>query len=75
MGDGGFRKFKSHAVKFLPREVILYRRGKARIPPRRVVSREEDKKHILRRLHDEIGHRGRDGTYQKAMLLDYREGL
>jgi hypothetical protein len=66
MGDAEFKKFKNHEVKFVVREGVLYRRGKAGLPPRRVVVKEDDKKQVLKQLHDRSGHRGRDGTYQKV---------
>jgi hypothetical protein len=53
------------------RDGVLYRRGKVGLPPRRVLVKEEDKEQVLRCLHDQSGHRGRDGTYQKAKVLYY----
>src|SRR5437588_988312 len=75
MGDAEFRTLKHFAVKFLLREGVLYRRGKAGMPPRRVLVSREEKEEVFRRLHDESGHRGRDGTYQKAKLLYWWDGL
>src|SRR5437588_3793274 len=75
MGDAEFRRLKRFAVKFILREGVLYRRGKAGMPPRRVLVSGEEKEEVLRRLHDESGHRGRDGTYQKAKLLYWWDGL
>ena len=75
MGDAEFRRLKRFAVKFILREGVLYRRGKAGMPPRRVLVSGEEKEEVLRRLHDESGHRGRDGTYQKAKLHYWWDGL
>jgi hypothetical protein len=75
MGDGEFKRFKNHSLKFLLREGVLYRRGRAGLPPRRVLVKEEDKREVLRSLHDQSGHRGRDGTYQKAKIRYYWDGL
>ena len=68
MGDAEFRRLKCFAVKFILREGVLYRRKKAGMPSRRVLVSGEEKEEVLRRLHDESGHQGRDGTYQKAKL-------
>jgi hypothetical protein len=75
MRDGGFKKFKNYALKFLLRDGMLYQWGKAGMLPRKVLVKEEDKRAVLRHLHDRSGHRGRDGTYQKAKLLYYWDGL
>ena len=45
------------------------------MPPRRVLVKEEEKREVLKHQHDESGHRGRDGTYQKTKLLYYWSGL
>ena len=73
MADGDF--FQGFALMFLVRDGILYRRGKAGMPPRRVLVKEEEKREVLKRQHDESGHRGRDGTYLKTKLLYYWSGL
>ena len=43
MGDAEFRRLKRFAVKFILREGVLYRRGKAGMPPRRVLVSGEEK--------------------------------
>ena len=58
-------------MKFLMRDGELYRRGKADLPPRKVLVKEEDKQEVLLRQHDESDYRGRDGTYQKTRILYY----
>src|SRR5437588_2258329 len=75
MGDVEFRRLKHVAVKFILREGVLYRREKAGMPPKRVLVSGEEKEEVLRRLHDESGHRGRNGTYQKAKLCYWWDGL
>ena len=45
------------------------------MPPRRVLGNTKDKIEVLRQLHQESGHRGRDGTYEKAELRYYWDGL
>ena len=75
MPDGELKMFKGFAVKFLLRDGVLYRRAKTRMPPRRVLGNAKVKEEVLRQLHDESGHRGRDGTYVKARLRYYWDGL
>ena len=75
MPDGEFKRFKGFAVKFLLRDGVLYRRAKMGMPPRRVLGIAKDKEEVLRQLHDESGHWGRDGTYKKAQLRYYWDGL
>ena len=62
MPDGEFKRFKGFAVKFLLRDGVLNWRVKTGMPPRRVLGNAKDKEEVLRQLHDESGHRGRDGT-------------
>ena len=62
MPDGEFERFMGFAVKFLLRDGVLYRRAKPGMPLRRVLGNAKEKKEVPRRLHDESGHRERDGT-------------
>jgi hypothetical protein len=48
MEDAGFKQFKNFALRFLLREGVLYRRGKAWMPPRKVLVKDEDKGEVLR---------------------------
>ena len=75
MQDGEFRRFKGFAVRFLLRDRVLYRRVKTGMPPRRVLGNTKDKTEVLRQLHDESGHRGRDGTYEKTRHRYYWDCL
>jgi len=61
MGTGKYKR-----LEVLGRDGVLGQPGKARMLPRRVVFGQEARKEILRQLHDESGHRGRDGIYEKA---------
>ena len=73
--DGEFKWFKAFAVKFLLRDGVLYQRAKTGMPPRRVLGNTKDNMEVLRRLHDESGHRRRDRTYEKAQLRYYWDSL
>jgi hypothetical protein len=66
VGVAEFGAFKREATQFLLKDGVLYRRGKAGMPPRRVVGKQAERKEVLQTLHDESGHRGRDSTYEKA---------
>ena len=75
MVDREFKRFKGFAVKFHLRDGVLYRRAKTGMPPRRVLEDGKDKEEVLRQFHDESGHRGGDGTYEKARQPYYWDGL
>jgi hypothetical protein len=61
-----FRKFKAEALKFIVLDGHLFRRASKNIPLRRVVDNETDRSSILRALHEDSGHRGREGTYRRV---------
>ena len=75
MPEGEFKRFKGFAVKFLLRDGVLYRCAKTGMPPRRVLGNAKDREEVLRQLHDESGHRGRNETYEKARLRYYWDSL
>ena len=75
MPEGEFKRFTGFTVKYLLRDEVLYRCAKRGMPPRRFLGNEKDKKEVLRQLHDESGHRGRNGSYEKARLRYYWDGL
>ena len=60
MPDEEFKTFKGFVVKFLLTDGVLYQRTKTGMPPRRVLGNTKDTEEVLRQLHDESGHRGRD---------------
>jgi Integrase zinc binding domain len=61
-----FMKFKANALKFMVRDGHLFRRASKNVPLRRVVDDKKDRKKILRALHEDCGHRGREGTYRRV---------
>ena len=64
-----YLQFQRFATKFLLcEEGILFRRAKPNIPPKRVIRDPNKKIDIISKLHDEFGHRGRQGTYSKVAL-------
>jgi len=61
-----FRKFKVEALKYIVLDGYLFRRASKNIPLRRVMDDEADRASILRALHEDSRHRGREGTYRRV---------
>ena len=61
-----FRKVKAEALKFFVQDGHLFRRASKNVPIRRVVDDLADQKTILKALHEDSGHRGREGTYRRV---------
>lgn len=66
--DREFRKIRLETTRYMVRDGNLYHRMRRNLPPARVIWEDEEKQRILRELHDESGHRGRNGRYQKIKL-------
>ena len=66
MDQKQFRKFKLNALHFMVRDKQLFRRANKNMPLRRVIDSDEDRNNIVESLHDESGHRGKEGTYRKV---------
>ena len=62
MSDKEFDSFRKKAVKFLIEDEHLFRRASKNISLRRVIDCSEQRKKILRKLHDETEHREREET-------------
>ena len=75
MTDRAPHALKQYALRFLVHEGLLFRRAKVNMPPRRVVWDENDQKRIIKELHDNSGHRGKKGIYQKIGLRYWWKGL
>jgi Integrase zinc binding domain len=65
MSTKEFVKFKRNAFLFVVRDRHLFQRASKNIPMRRVVDGEE-KDRIIKELHDESGHRGRESTFRRV---------
>jgi hypothetical protein len=61
-----FRKFKAEALKFFVQDGHLFRRASKNVPIRRVVDDPADRETIMKALHEDSGHRGREGTYRRV---------
>ena len=64
----GLTRIQRYATGFLLRDGMLFKRSKPNISPKRVIWDKEERNEIIRKLHDENGHRGRQGTYSKVAL-------
>ena len=61
-----FRKFKTHALKFMIRDQHLFRKVNKNMFLRRVIDKNENKDHIIKKLHDEEDHRDKKKIYRKV---------
>jgi hypothetical protein len=74
MSRGEFRSFRKRALKYAVIGKELYRRGSKNIPSRIVVDSLEKRSAILKDLHKENGHKGRESTYWRIFVRYYWEG-
>jgi len=75
MTDRAFNSFRQYALRFLMHEGVLFRRAKQNISPKRVIWSKNVQIDIIRQLHDESGHRGTKGTYEKTALQYWWRGI
>ena len=61
MSSKEFHKFKREALTFQVHKGDLFKRASKNVPLRRVVDNGEDRLRILEAMHDETGHRGKEG--------------
>ena len=61
-----FIAFKKKAIKFKVQDNHLFRRNSKNVPMRRVVDDPVERQTILQQLHNESGHKGREGTYRRV---------
>jgi hypothetical protein len=61
-----FRLLRRQALNFMVRDGHLFRRPDKVNPVRRVIDSSARRNEILRELHDDSGHRGREGTYRRV---------
>ena len=73
MSRAEFRTFRKRALRYAVRDRQLFLRGSKNIPTRLVVDSDERKAEIVRELHDESGHKGRESTYRKVADRYYWE--
>ena len=64
-----YLQFPRFATKFLLcKEGMLFRQAKPNTLPKRVIWDPDERFDIISKLHDESGHRSRQGTYFKVAL-------
>lgn len=61
-----FRRFLRKVKRFVVTERHLFRLASKNIPLRRVVDTTDERNRIIKALHDESGHKGREGTYRRV---------
>jgi hypothetical protein len=76
MSRDKFRRFRLHAVKFLVKDDILYKRSAKQTPLRRVIDNVEQQDAIINTAHEEaLTHRGIEATYQFLSIRYYWFGM
>lgn len=75
MNKPQFNVLKKRAKHFLVEGNLLFRRASKNVPLRRVVDGPETRQAIIRNLHDETGHEGRDGTTNRIATRYWWHGL
>lgn len=74
MSTAEFRKFKKKALRMTVRERHLFTIPSGGRPLRRVVDSTDEQHEIIRSLHDESGHRGKEGTWRKVWARYHWKG-
>jgi hypothetical protein len=75
LGPAARKAFKQRAMRFILIQGRLYKRGDLTHPHRRVIDDPVERRRIIRRCHDEFGHRGVEGTTKLVYLRYYWERL
>lgn len=68
-----YRLFKAKALRYQVQNKELFRRAGKRTPQTRVIDSEDLRNEVIRRLHDEMGHKGRESTYRRVADRYYWE--
>jgi hypothetical protein len=61
-----FRSFKRRALQYAVIDCNLYQRAGKGVPQRLVIDIDNRKAEILRELHKELRHKGRESTYRRV---------
>lgn len=59
-------KFKKNALKYFVKNGHLFRRADNVNPVRRVIDDVDVRMEVLKAMHDDAGHRGREGTFRRV---------
>src|SRR5438045_5178044 len=74
MTQGEFCAFRKCALKYAVINKQLYQVGLKNVPSQIVIDSLEKQSEILKGLHEDCGHKGRENTYRKVADLYYWEG-
>jgi len=69
-----FFNFKGKALLYSVVDRELYRQGERGMPMRLVVDEATKRREIIRQCHEELGHKGREGTYRRVANAFFWEG-
>ena len=75
MTDKQFDLFRQFVLRFLVQEGFLFRCLKVDMPPKRAIWEKDQQVEIMQSLHEESGHRGKKGMYEKIALMYWWKGL
>jgi len=70
-----FRALKREATKYSVRDRQLWRNATKAFPPRLVIDSDKRRAELLKALHDEVGHRGRESTYARLAARYFWNGM
>jgi len=74
--DEEFWKLQTEAKHFFVRDGVLYKQNRKReSPPQRVIGTQRRRREVIKALHDDIGHRGRDATFQQVRRCYQWKGM
>ena len=68
-----FQSFKRNALQYAVLDSNLYRRAGKHVPQRLVIDSDERKAEILKELHNDCSHKGRESTYRRVADQYYWE--
>jgi hypothetical protein len=70
------RTFRKKALRYVVRGMQLFRRADRAWPlHRRVIDDKEERESAIKAMHDDAGHRGREGTYRRLADRYFWEGM
>ena len=75
VSQSDFKNFRKKALQYLVQDGHLFRRQGRNVPLRRVVDPPDERNQIIQSLHDESGHRGKNGTFTKVSQRYWWENL
>lgn len=68
MSNKHYNQFGKFASRFMVQEDQLFRLPKSGKSSSRVVDRDERRYAVMKAVHDEVGHKGREGTYHLIIV-------